>query len=74
MMFRELDAVVLTRDVPEHALRLGDMGAIVHMHTDTMVEVEFVRGHGANALVATLPTSALRTLSEADTLSVQPED
>ena len=49
-------------------------GSSLHMHTDTMVEVEFVRGHGANALVATLPTSALRTLSEADTLSVQPED
>ena len=74
MMFRELDAVVLTRDVPEHALRLGDLGAIVHMHTDTMVEVEFVRGKGANALVTTLPTSALRTLSETDTLSVRPEE
>lgn len=73
MMFRELDAVVLTRDVPEHALRAGDLGAIVHMHTDTMAEVEFVRATGTTAVVTTLPTSALRGLSDTDLLSVRPE-
>ena len=73
MMFRELDAVVLTRDVPEHALRTGDLGAIVHMHTDTMVEVEFLRAKGATAIVTTLPTNALRSLSDTDLLSARPE-
>ena len=73
MMFRELDAVVLTRDVPEQALRTGDLGAIVHMHTDTMVEVEFLRAKGTTAIVTTLPTSALRSLSDTDLLSVRPE-
>lgn len=32
MMFRELDTVVLERDLPEHDLRRGDLGAIVHRH------------------------------------------
>ena len=73
MMFRELDAVVLTRDVPEHALRIGDLGAIVHLHTDAMVEVEFLRAKGTTAIVTTLPTNALRSLSDTDLLSVRPE-
>ncbi len=29
-MIRNLDTVVLTRDLPEHGLRSGDMGAVVH--------------------------------------------
>ncbi|MEX1113471.1 MAG: DUF4926 domain-containing protein [Patescibacteria group bacterium] len=30
MTFRELDTAVLDRDLPEHDLRRGDLGAIVH--------------------------------------------
>ena len=29
MKFQELDTVVLDRDLPEHGLRKGDLGAIV---------------------------------------------
>lgn len=32
MTFHELDTVVLERDLPEHDLRRGDLGAIVHRH------------------------------------------
>jgi hypothetical protein len=31
MRFKELDTVVLTHDVPEHGLKEGDIGAIVHV-------------------------------------------
>jgi uncharacterized protein DUF4926 len=39
----ELDTVVLERDLPEHGLRRGDLGAVVHVHSDEAIEVEFVR-------------------------------
>ena len=32
MTYRELDTVVLNRDLPEHSLQRGDVGAIVHLH------------------------------------------
>jgi len=46
MSIHELDTVVLERDVPEHGLRLGDLGALVHVHDDENIEVEFVRLSG----------------------------
>ena len=49
------------------------LGAIVHMHSDTTVEVEFLRAKGHTAVVATLPTDALRTPLETDLLSIRPE-
>ena len=42
-MIRELDAVVLTHDIPEHGLKKGDVGAVVHCYADGAAwEVEFV--------------------------------
>ena len=32
MRFKELDTVVLDRDVPEHGLRRGDLGAVVQTY------------------------------------------
>ena len=43
MTLRELDTVVLERDLPTHALRRGDVGAVVAVQSPTAVEVEFVR-------------------------------
>lgn len=66
MSFRELDTVVLERDVPENGLRKGDIGAVVHMHDDSALEVEFVRASGR--------TQALVQLATADVRAVQDED
>ena len=53
MTLHELDTVVLERDLPTHGLRRGDVGAVVHVHSPTAVEVEFVRASGhTQALVA----------------------
>jgi len=38
-----LDPVVLTRDVREHGLRVGDLGAVVELYGADGVEVEFVQ-------------------------------
>ncbi|MBI3030621.1 MAG: DUF4926 domain-containing protein, partial [Candidatus Rokubacteria bacterium] len=46
-MIQELDPVVLTRDLPEHGLKKGDVGAVVHCYADrATVEVEFVTAGG----------------------------
>jgi hypothetical protein len=42
-MIRELDTVVLTHDIPEHSLKKGDVGAVVHCYGDGAAwEAEFV--------------------------------
>ena len=43
---KELDAVVLTRDIPSERLAAGDLGTIVHVHDDNHFEVEFVESTG----------------------------
>lgn len=58
-MICELDTVVLTHDIPEHGLCLGDVGTAVHVYPGaSSFEVEFVTGDGH--------TVALLTLSSAD--------
>jgi hypothetical protein len=45
MNMSEHDVVVLTRDLPEHGLRAGDVGAVVHVYSNGKAyEVEFVTG------------------------------
>ncbi len=63
-MIQELDPVVLTRDVPEHGLKKGDVGAVVHCYPDrAAIEVEFVTAGGR--------TVAVLTLTEADVRPIQ---
>lgn len=58
-MIKQLDTVVLTRDLPEHGLKRGDVGAVVLVQGDgAPYGVEFVALDGE--------TLALATLSEAD--------
>lgn len=58
---QELDVVVLTRDLVEHGLRQGDIGAVVHRYTDGLAyEVEFVTAAGAIVAVVTFNAAAVR--------------
>jgi hypothetical protein len=62
-MIRELDAVVLTRDLPDYGLEAGDVGAVVLVHRDGVgYEVEFVTFAGETIAVATLPADAVRPI------------
>ncbi len=71
MVFRELDTVVLTDDLPEHGLRAGDLGAIVHVHESDGLEVEFVTASGrTEALVALVPAD-VRPVEGTDLVSVR---
>ena len=60
MIFRERDTVVLERDVPEKGLRRGDIGAVVHVHGDSTLEVEFVRASGQTQALAQLAATDVR--------------
>ena len=39
-MYRELDTVVLTRDLPDDGLREGDLGAVAQVYGGDALEVE----------------------------------
>ena len=68
-MIRELDTVVLARDLPEFGLERGDVGAVVHLYAgETALEVEFVSGSGATVAVETLAMSDVRALGAEEIL------
>jgi hypothetical protein len=63
-MIKELDTVVLSRDMPEEKLRQGDPGAVVLVHGDGRAyEVEFVTLGGETVAVVTLPPDAVRAVT-----------
>lgn len=71
-MLKELDPVVLTRDVPERRLSEGDVGTVVHVYRDEETyEVEFLTAEGRTVAVLTLPGSALRQPEGRDMLHVR---
>jgi hypothetical protein len=70
-MFTLLDTVVLTRDLAEHSLRAGDLGAVVDVLDGTHFMVEFVRASGATQALVTIGSDHLRALGDADLLAVR---
>jgi hypothetical protein len=71
MKFHELDTVVLDRDLPEHDLRRGDLGAIVTTREPDGIEVEFVTASGRTQALVTLTESDVRSVGDRDLLSVR---
>jgi hypothetical protein len=72
MAIKELDTVVLTRDMPQHGLEAGDIGAVVHCYKGSKaIEVEFVTGEGGTVALITLHASDVRTMSEKEILHVR---
>ena len=71
-MIQELDTVVLTRDIHEHGLKEGDVGAVVHCHRDgSAFEVEFVTADGKTIAVLTLGSSDVRAINHGEILHVR---
>jgi len=69
--FKELDTVVLVRDVPEAGLRAGDLGAVVEVYSPEAFEVEFVKAAGGAQALLTLNADDLRAVREDDLLAVR---
>lgn len=71
MGYKELDTVVLNRDLPEQGLRSGDLGAVVQVYGADAVEVEFVTASGRTQALVTLAAGDVRSVSDEDLLSVR---
>lgn len=68
-MIRELDTVVLSRDLAEYGLSKGDIGVVVHIHdSGRAYEVEFVTGEGKTIAVLTLEADDVRPMAENEIL------
>lgn len=71
MAFAVLDTVVLKRDLPDHGLRAGDLGAVVELYGAAGIEVEFVMPSGQTKALVTLKMSDVRSLGDGDILTVR---
>lgn len=70
--FRELETVILTHDIKEHGLRMGDMGAVVNVYEGgEAAEVEFVTATGKTVALLTLTLSDIRDTKQDDILHVR---
>lgn len=74
MSYALLDTVVLDRDLPEHNLRRGDLGAIVLLHEPDVFEIEFVRASGETQALVTLSSRDIRAVRDEDLVSVRKLD
>ena len=70
-MYKLLDTVALTHDIPEAGLCCGDLGAVVELHSDKAMEVEFVAASGRTQALLTLRVDEVRRLGDRDVLSVR---
>jgi len=71
MRFKELQAVVLNRDLPEHGLRRGDLGAVVQVYEPDGLEVEFVSASGKTEALVTLKEADVRAVADGDLIAVR---
>ena len=71
MTFKALDTVVLARDLPEHGLRVGDLGAVVEVYLPDGLDVEFVTASGRTTALVTLKSTDVRPISDSDLVAVR---
>jgi len=72
MNYKELEVVVLTRDVPEHGLKAGDVGTLVYVGSPDHLEVEFMTATGRTKAVVTLTEEAIRPARDEEMIAVRP--
>lgn len=71
MRFKELQTVVLNRDLPERGLRRGDLGAVVQIYEPDGLEVEFVSASGKTEALVTLKEADVRAVADGDLIAVR---
>ena len=72
MKFRNLDTVVLDKDLAKLGLRKGDLGAVVQVYEPDGLEVEFVTASGRTEALVTLKVDEVRAVKDSDLVSVRP--
>lgn len=71
-MMREHERAVLTRDLPEHGLKAGDVGTVVHVYRDgAAYEIEFFALDGRTLDVVTVAAEQVRPVGRRDMLHVR---
>ena len=71
-MIEDLDTVVLSRDLPDHGLKRGDIGAVGHSYKESKAfEVEFITGQGQTLAVVTLDSQDVRPMEDKEILHVR---
>ena len=71
MKYKLLDIVVLDRDLPQHGLRAGDLGAVVEVYEPDGLEVEFVTASGKTQALVTLNVEDVRPVQDGDLVAVR---
>ena len=71
MKYKLLDTVVLDRDLPQHGLRAGDLGAVVEVYEPDGLDVEFVTASGKTQALVTLDINDVRPVQENDLVTVR---
>jgi hypothetical protein len=74
MKFKELEKVVLVRDLPQQGLRKGDLGAVVQFYEPDGLEVEFVSASGRTEALVTLEDTDVRPVADGDLIAVRQLD
>ena len=74
MEIRLLDTVVLSRDLPAHGLRAGDLGAVVEIYPPDGLEVEFLTASGRTGALVTLHPGEVRRVADNDLVTVRTFD
>lgn len=74
MNFALLDTVVLDRDLPQHGLRRGDLGAVVEIYEPDGLDVEFVLASGQTQALVELTTHDVRPTRARDMIAVRDLD
>jgi len=74
MRFKELETVVLNRDLPDRGLRKGDLGAVVQVYEPDGLEVEFVSASGRTEALVTLKETDVRPVGDGDLIAVRQLD
>jgi Domain of unknown function (DUF4926) len=64
MDYSSLDTVVLNRDLPEHGLKIGDLGTVVEIYEPDGLEVEFVTASGRTGALLTLNVSVVSHVAD----------
>ncbi|NJL57485.1 DUF4926 domain-containing protein [bacterium] len=68
-MIKEHDQVVITADLPEHDLKAGDVGVVVHIYADGEgYELEIFSVDGRTLDVVTVEASQVRPVRRDDVL------
>lgn len=66
---KDLDTVVLTKNIGRYGLKKGDVGTIVHIYDEgKAVEVEFITAKGKTVAVLTLEATDIRSMARNEIL------